>query len=153
MKKEIICKKSERGASAVEFALILPFLLLIVFGIIEFGIILYDQAMLTNASREGARAAIVFNSTKNTQTEIGNTVTSYISGKLFSFSSATPVISTAVDGDSSIAPETAIAGQLLTVNVQYTYDFLLMPDIRKIFGASDPSGTLTLSANTVMRFE
>ena len=51
----------ERGAAAIEFALILPLLLLILFGIIEFSILLYDKAMLTNASREGARLGIVFN--------------------------------------------------------------------------------------------
>jgi len=50
---------NERGASAVEFALLLPLLMLIVFGIIEFGIGLYRQAVLTNASREGARSGIV----------------------------------------------------------------------------------------------
>ncbi|HKK00735.1 MAG TPA: TadE/TadG family type IV pilus assembly protein, partial [Desulfuromonadales bacterium] len=52
-------RRHERGASAVEFALVLPLLLVILFGIIEFGFILYDKAMITNASREGARAGIV----------------------------------------------------------------------------------------------
>lgn len=50
---------NERGASAVEFALLLPLLMLILFGIIEFGLALYQQAVLTNASREGARSGIV----------------------------------------------------------------------------------------------
>ena len=47
--------RSESGASAVEFALLLPVLMMILFGIIEFGLALYRQAILTNASREGAR--------------------------------------------------------------------------------------------------
>jgi len=47
------------GVSAVEFAIVLPLLILVLFGIIEFSLILYDKAMLTNASREGARAGIV----------------------------------------------------------------------------------------------
>ncbi len=46
----------ERGAAAVEFALLLPFLLLIVFGIIDFGRMLNAQITLTEAAREGARA-------------------------------------------------------------------------------------------------
>jgi hypothetical protein len=49
----------QNGAAAVEFALILPFLVLLVYGTIEFGLLLYNQQVLTNASREGARAAIV----------------------------------------------------------------------------------------------
>jgi Flp pilus assembly pilin Flp len=47
---------SDRGAAAVEFALLLPLLLLIVFGIIDFGRALNTQITLTQAAREGARA-------------------------------------------------------------------------------------------------
>lgn len=45
----------DRGAAAVEFALVLPLLLLIVFGIIDFGRALNAQITLTQAAREGAR--------------------------------------------------------------------------------------------------
>ncbi|MDE2343793.1 MAG: pilus assembly protein [Betaproteobacteria bacterium] len=47
--------KKEAGSVVVEFALVLPLLLLILFGTIEFGIMMYDQAIITNAAREGAR--------------------------------------------------------------------------------------------------
>ncbi|WP_297457138.1 TadE/TadG family type IV pilus assembly protein [Ferrovum sp.] len=46
---------SERGVAAVEFAIIFPLMLLLMFGIIEFGTMMYDQIMVTNAAREGAR--------------------------------------------------------------------------------------------------
>jgi len=46
---------AQRGVAAVEFALILPVLLLIVFGIINFGLLMYDLSVVTNAAREGAR--------------------------------------------------------------------------------------------------
>jgi hypothetical protein len=45
----------DRGAAAVEFALVLPLLLLLVFGIIDFGRALNAQVTLTQAAREGAR--------------------------------------------------------------------------------------------------
>ena len=48
------------GSELIEFAVILPLLLLVVFGVIDFSIALYDKAVVTNASREGARAGIVF---------------------------------------------------------------------------------------------
>jgi hypothetical protein len=51
--------KNHNGATAVEFALILPVLLLIVFGITEFSLVLFNKHIITNASREGARAGIV----------------------------------------------------------------------------------------------
>jgi Flp pilus assembly protein TadG len=51
--------RETKGASMVEFALVLPILILILFGIIEFGILIYNQQVITNASREGARYGIV----------------------------------------------------------------------------------------------
>jgi len=56
---KISALKNQRGASAVEFAILLPLLALLIFGVVEFGILFHDQQVLTNASREGARAAIV----------------------------------------------------------------------------------------------
>ncbi len=47
----------------VEFAVVAPLLILLVIGIIEFGRLLMVQQILTNASREGARRAVVENVT------------------------------------------------------------------------------------------
>ena len=52
-------QRRERGASAVEFAIILPLMLLMIGGITDFGRAYYTQITLTNATREGARAAVV----------------------------------------------------------------------------------------------
>jgi len=51
--------KNEKGASAVEFALILPILIILVFGIVQFGIAYNNYIALTHATREGARLAAV----------------------------------------------------------------------------------------------
>jgi Flp pilus assembly protein TadG len=52
----------ERGAAAVEFALVLPALLLLVLGIIDFGRIFSAQQTLTYAARAGARVMVLQNS-------------------------------------------------------------------------------------------
>lgn len=52
-------RRDDRGAAAVEFALIVPVLLLIVFGIINFGVLFSQQLTLNNGVREGARRAVV----------------------------------------------------------------------------------------------
>ncbi len=51
--------RNNRGQTLVELALILPILLLLIFGIIEFGRIFNAHLTLTHASREGARAGAV----------------------------------------------------------------------------------------------
>ncbi|ACL66340.1 TadE family protein [Anaeromyxobacter dehalogenans 2CP-1] len=48
--------RSERGAAAVEFALVLPLLLTIVFGTIEWGYYFFNRQVVINSAREGARA-------------------------------------------------------------------------------------------------
>ncbi|MBB1021338.1 pilus assembly protein [Dietzia sp. E1] len=52
----------ERGATAVEFALVLPLLLLLVLGIIEFGRAYHLQTTLSNAARDGVRVMALENS-------------------------------------------------------------------------------------------
>lgn len=53
-----------RGAAAVELAVVLPLLLTLVFGIIEFGWVFMVRETLTNSSREGARVAVLQGSTE-----------------------------------------------------------------------------------------
>ena len=58
-------KGCDRGAALVEFAILLPVLLLLVCGIIDFGRALNAQITLTQAAREGARVDSVCNATAN----------------------------------------------------------------------------------------
>ena len=52
-------RKSERGVSLIEFALVIPILLLLILGIIEFGWIYNGYVTLNGAAREGARIASI----------------------------------------------------------------------------------------------
>jgi Flp pilus assembly protein TadG len=52
-------KTSERGAAAVEFALLMPILIMIILGIMEFGRAYSVQMSLTNAAREGVRSVAI----------------------------------------------------------------------------------------------
>jgi Flp pilus assembly protein TadG len=56
---KILKKKNQKGASAVEFAILLPVLVMILFGMFQFGIAYNNWIALTHAAREGARLAAV----------------------------------------------------------------------------------------------
>jgi Flp pilus assembly protein TadG len=132
-------KNREKGVAAVEFALILPMLLLVLFMIIEFSIILYDKAVITNASREGARYGIVEDTPRRTAGAITATVNNYCLSNLISFGPSTPV--------TTVSAACVTSGNLLTVNVSYMYNFFVLPNF--VGGATG----LTLTGNTVMRCE
>lgn len=50
---------ADAGQDLVEYALVLPIFLLLVLGVIEFGVLFYQYNVVANAAREGARAGIV----------------------------------------------------------------------------------------------
>lgn len=51
-------RRNDDGAAAVEFALVVPLLLILVFGIISFGIVLAQQLALSNSARQAARFVV-----------------------------------------------------------------------------------------------
>lgn len=126
----------ERGAAAVEFALLLPVLMLILFGIIEFGMIMYSREVITNASREGARTGIVQATVKPTTGEIQTVVTNYLTGTGVDPNAVTITIA----GAGLTAPNT------LNVTVTYPYNFFAP-------GVLGLGNTINLTGQTVMRHE
>ncbi len=56
--RRILRSLNESGATAVEFALVLPLFLLVIFGIFEYGWLMTQQILLNHAVSEGARAAV-----------------------------------------------------------------------------------------------
>jgi hypothetical protein len=54
-------REDRRGGAAVEFALVLPILLTLVFGVVEFGLLWNVYQVVTDSAREGARRAVVAN--------------------------------------------------------------------------------------------
>lgn len=51
--------RGQRGAALVEFVIVVPLLLLLLLGIMEFGMIMHDYIMLAQGAREGARTAAI----------------------------------------------------------------------------------------------
>jgi Flp pilus assembly protein TadG len=126
----------QKGTATVEFGLLLPVLLLIVSGIAEFGMALYDKAVLTNASREGARAGIVLRVPAVSNSEISTRVLDYAGNALLTLGTASPVT---VDFPVQANPDH------LAVRVSYTFRGLALGHLLSAMGAP-----LVLTSTTVM---
>ena len=134
-------RDEEAGVSAIEFAIVLPVLILFLFGIIEFGILFYDKAVITNASREGARAGIVYRYPDPvTDAEIEQVVLAYCADHLITFATIPSLTISTTPG--------LEAGDPLTVTVTYDYQFLVLPNF-----VAALTGGINLAATTVMRME
>ena len=130
--------RTQHGAAAVELAILLPFLVVLVFGIIEVGLLLYNQQVITNASREGARAAIIGDCDHRlTDDEIGQIVTDYCidpndttKKRLITFNTTNDPPSTIVaPSPSACTPSPGgsglTVGNDVTVTATYNYTFLV----------------------------
>lgn len=123
----------KKGQALVETALVLPVIILILMGIIEFGMMFNNYLMVSNLSREAARSA----ATGATDSQI-NDLADSIGGTLDKAKltiTITPVQAQRKKGDEVV------------VTVKYNYD-LITPVIEAIV-----SGPIQLVARTAMRFE
>ncbi len=130
----------DRGSVAVEFALLLPVLLLIIFGVIDFGRAINDQITLTQAAREGARLASLGYSTSAVQARAQSAATG--------LSPVTVTVSTS-------CPAGAGTGVDAVVQTSYQFSFVTpVGAFASMFGsATFGSSTLTLTATGEMPCE
>lgn len=100
--------KNEKGQSLVEFALLVPLLILILLAIIEFGFMFNAYLTLANGSREGARLGSVGGNDAQIETRIEE-VTSHLDAGLMTV---------------SVTPAYRSRGDMITVTVNYDYNFI-----------------------------
>ena len=98
--------RSERGAAAVEFALVLPILMTLLLGVIEFGHYFNVQISATHAAREAARSMSV----------TGNWTTAEQAAR-----TASPTLNQSLVQVSRV-PESCTPGATVAVTVTYDYD-------------------------------
>lgn len=125
-------KQKEDGQALVEFALVLPILLILLCGIVDFGWIYYNQITLNNAAREGARYAVIhYDPTIDWKEE----ATDKMIRSMVGVKSATAIVSDPVE-------------QQITASVTAT-PRILTAFTSTILGKN----TVTLHANCTMRLE
>lgn len=99
-------KSSERGAVAVEFALLAPVLLMLLLGITEFGRAYNVQISLSSAAREGVRVMAIGNNPAAARTAVQNSVTAL-----------QPALS---DANITFSPSICTAGAQMTLKITYS---------------------------------
>jgi Flp pilus assembly protein TadG len=101
--------RSDRGAVAVEFALILPILATLLIGILEFGHVYQTQITVSNSAREAARTMAVQNSVSAAQSA--------------ALTAAVALSPTMTSSELTISPAACTAGSTAVVTIQYPFTF------------------------------
>jgi Flp pilus assembly protein TadG len=133
---------SETGSQLVEFALVLPILLLLIAGIAEFGFLFQSYEVTTNAAREGARLAVLPGNEADGYAIVLARVNDYMT-----MSGLPGTVTTAVTPQGLPVVGGATANG---VTVTYTYDTLFIGPIVGIINGTF-ADTITYQTTALMR--
>jgi len=143
-------RSSSKGQSLVEFSLALPVLLLLVFGIIDFGLGIKSYISLTNAVREGARYAAVGNAA-GTALDCDGVTSDTVYGRVcytangLNLDNLEPSVS---------YPNGQNPGDSVIVTADYQYDFVTpLGDFMNFFSGGGFEEHIALQASADMRLE
>ncbi len=126
-------RSRKRGQSSAEFALVLPILLGLLFGIIQFGQILYTYSFIAYAAESASRYAMI-HSSQSAQPATAASILSYVQGLSNGLNQAQISVTPTWTPNSN-------PGSSVTIKVSYIYP---------VFGGLlfTPSGNITLSSTT-----
>jgi Flp pilus assembly protein TadG len=115
MKSNKTPERSERGQAMAEFAIILPILLVLLLGIVQFGLVYNNWVTLTDAVRAGARKAAVSRTDSNRNADVITAVKS----------AATDLSASKLTVDTPVS--TWSPGDTVKVCAHYPYSISLLP--------------------------
>ncbi len=135
--------RNQRGAALLETAITIPLVLLVTVGIFEFGRAYQTWQVLTNAAREGARVAILPDSTDGS---VSLAVKNYIEGGGLSRDAAIVTI------ERTVAFGTKTASR---IKVAYPFKFGVLNPVMRLIDKSSSvgQGTTTMTSSALMRNE
>lgn len=150
-----LCK--QKGAQAVEFALALPFMILIILAVLDFGIIAFNKAILTNATREAARRGTVLTAAAWDAPAIRQIACNYARSALITVSSGTRTNDCTGTADPTITVTPAVSpafGDPVTVSISYVVTGFSLGTWWNLGSGTDSVGSpITITASTQMRHE
>ena len=134
-------RKEEGGQSLVEFALVVPIFLLVLFAIVDFGMAFHAWITVTNSAREGARIGAVHAPAATIEQRVRDTATSLEQANLD--------VSVTNADDQGGQP-----GESVVVDVSYSYSLITpLADLLNMVSGGTISNTFTLDSLADMRLE
>ena len=133
--------KDKSGANAVEFAIVVPVLLLIVLGIIQFGIILFTYNNMVQAAREAARTLAVQETNATEAQQIALNQLGF-SGLPFTVTICEPVVVTPPHGPACAPPLNPASDVSVMITVPLSEATIV--DILGLFSTGDLQATVTM---------
>jgi Flp pilus assembly protein TadG len=136
--------RNQRGAALLETAITIPLVLLVTVSIFEFGRAYQTWQVLTNAAREGARVAVLSDST---DAKVSETVRNYMqSGQLPGAATATINVERIVPFGSNTASR---------ITVTYPFNFTVLNPVIRLVNSSSSTGqgTTNMVSSALMRNE
>lgn len=141
-------RADDRGGVLIEFALVLPLMLAIMAGIVDFGRMFQRYEVVTNAAREGARLAVL---PGYTEADVRARVNAYLDDGIIAGAHANATVTRTIV---SITPGAGAAFNAARVTVVYNDAYLILgPIVALIGGNSANFSTVTLTARSTMRME
>ena len=135
-------RRAQAGTTVVEAAFVFPLMLLLLFGIGEFGIAFTQWNSLTNAAREGARMGVVFRSPCD---DTGGVITNSVITTVENFASSSGLDPTSIT--TTVTGVCTGTGTPLTVTSTFPYNYIALNALAGLAPSTN------LSARTVMRNE
>lgn len=114
-----LLKRDERGVAVIEIAIVLPVLILFIYGIFQVGILYQANAGMQHALGEGARYATLCLSPDPCENPTADQVKTVVEGKVFGTK----------PGTFSVPTPTVTSGGIMTITVNYTQptNFIFFP--------------------------
>jgi len=136
--------RNQKGAALLETAITIPLILAVCVAIFEFGRAYQTWQVITNAAREGARVAIL---TESTDAQVTSAVRNYMqSGQLPNYSTAGVTVARTVPFGANTASQ---------ITVSYPFNFTVLNPVMRLLNSSSNTGngTTMMTSTALMRNE
>jgi Flp pilus assembly protein TadG len=153
--KRRLNSRRERGSVIIEMAIVTPLLLFMMAGIVDLGLLYWEQEVLTNAAREGARAgarAKLAGAADKKVSEVRTIVENYLQANKIKNSSGGLI--TLSGSNCTYTYDTSTSPATLTVRlIDIPVKMMMLPNIQTLFDGTGVSSDVKLNARITMAAE